>query len=149
MTYGRTLNAIPSDETQAGRIFFWKFKSDGWLGSEWHFAADPAGSVFLQDLFDRMEITTERCDIRLSIMPVTREWLDRCDFDGAYEGRRFLRLVYDPSDGQAGEWSIRDNESTVEVSFGRTILRRWRQLLTEDSDERTIGLGEDHVVFVW
>lgn len=92
---------------------------------------------------------THHGDVRLSVTPVTRERLDRCDFDGAYEDRKYLRLVYYPSDGYAGEWSIRDNESTVEISFGRTILRRWRELLFQDSDERSLGLGEDHVVFVW
>jgi hypothetical protein len=138
-----------SDPIQAGRIYFWKFKSDGWLGSEWHFSADEKGTAFFMKLLDRFEAMTNHDDVRLSVTPVTREWLDRCDFDGAYEDRRFLRLVYHPSEGHTDEWSIRDNESMVEISFGRAILRRWRQLLQENVDERELGMGEDYVVFVW
>ncbi len=86
----------------------------------------------------------------LEISAVGRDTLDRCDFDGAYEDRARLKLTYWPSPAQADKWIISDNERIVDISFGRTILESWQRLLADESgNDRTLGLGEDHVVFVW
>jgi len=83
------------------------------------------------------------------ITPVSGDILRVCDFDGAYEDRAKLKLSYWPSDGQSDMWLVSDNEKLVDISFGRTILLNWRRLLIEMPEERSLGLGEDHVVFVW
>lgn len=139
-----------SNILQRGQIYFWKFKTDGWMGSEWHFSTDRVGRVFMLELMDRLGRETRIKSCRLEISPVPRHVARRPGLDLPTEDRRHLKLNYDPADASYDAWSVRDNEQTVDVQFGRTILAMWRGAMTGlPDDDRSVGIGEDHTLFVW
>lgn len=139
-----------SDISQRGHVYFWKFKTDGWLGSEWHLSTDRTGRIFMLELMDRWRRETRIRRCRLDISPVSRPVARLPGLDLPTENRQHLKLTYDPADASYDAWSIQDNEQTVDVQFGRTILAMWRKALTAlPDDDRSVGIGEDHTIFVW
>lgn len=135
---------------QRGSIYFWKYKTDGWLGSEWHFAANEQGRKFFVELLNRMETAETDCTFLIKTKAVTQKILRVPDFNSPYENREGLKLTYSPFESNYYEWSVGDNEYIVDISFGKAILREWRRVLTEaQAGETCIGLEDDHTVFVW
>ncbi|MBX7150477.1 hypothetical protein K1X84_02470 [bacterium] len=141
---------IASYLTQRGSIYFWKYKTDGWLGSEWHFTANAVGWNFFVELLNQIERSDSDCTFLISTKAVTQKILRVPDFNSPYENRDGLRLTYSPFESNYYEWSLSDNEHIVDISFGKAILHEWRRVMTESEERETsIGLEDDHTIFVW
>ena len=143
---------LESKLKQRGSICFWKYKTDGWIGSEWHFSADASGREFFIELMDQMKISAVPCRYAIEVTPVTRKILRMVNCDLPFEDRAGLKLTYKPSDAHYDEWSVGDNENIVDISFGKIILNEWRRAVEEPKgaeNDRPIGLDEDHSVFIW
>lgn len=137
---------------QCGRLFLWKYKTDGWLGSEWHFSADSPGRRYFLNLLDGLEQSTREERRLLSLDPVTRSLARRPGLDLPTENRFGLRLRWQPSDGMFNVWHISDNQKIVDVEFGQRILVEWRRMVAlpgRTGNDRILGLDEDHVIFIW
>jgi hypothetical protein len=137
---------------QRGSIYFWKYKTDGWIGSEWHFSADASGREFFISLLDEMILMDSPGKYLITVTPVTQKVLRIPNFNSPFENRVGLKLTYSPFDAYYNEWSVSDNENIVDISFGKIILNDWRRAVLEvktGKDDRSIGLNEDHTVFVW
>lgn len=137
---------------QNGSIYFWKYKTDGWLGSEWHFTADSAGCDFLTNLFDRMRRSEFPCESVIQTSPVTQKILRIPNYDSPFKDMTELRFTYHPSGSHYYDWLIVDNKSSVEIVFGKAMLAEWDRAVLDVKNGRgnySIGLNEDHTVFVW
>jgi hypothetical protein len=137
---------------QRGLIYFWKYKTDGWIGSEWHFSADTSGRKFFVALMDQMTLLDSPSKYLIKITPVPQKILRIPDFDSPFEDRAGLKLTYTPFPSHYNEWSVGDNEDVVDISFGKNILTAWRRAVLEVTrvkGERSVGLNDDDTVFVW
>jgi hypothetical protein len=137
---------------QQGSIYFWKYKTDGWLGSEWHFTADPDGCYFLLELFDRMSRSEFICEFVIALTPVTQKILSVPNYDSPYKNMTELRFIYHPSGSHYYEWNIADNKNSVEISLGKAMLEEWRRAVNNADrgiGNYSIGINEDHTVFIW
>lgn len=137
---------------QHGSIYFWKYKLDGWLGSEWHFTADPSGCDFLISLFDHMRRSEFTCEPVIRVSPVTQEILSVPDYDSPYKDMSELRFTYQPFSANFYNWLIVDNKNCVEISFGKAMLGEWNRAVLDVKNgigNYSIGLNEDHTVFIW
>lgn len=143
---------IKRSVSQEGSVYFWKYKTDGWLGTEWHFTADTKGCADLIELFDRMNTAAEICETVLPVTPVTPEILDIPDYDSPYKNMSEIDLVYFPFQSHYYEWDIIVNRDKVEIKIGRAMLQKWLQAATDVQKgigNYSIGLHEDHTVFIW
>jgi len=138
---------------QTGRIYFWKYKTDGWIGSEWHLSADDNGFNYLMHVFERMSCSETGIEQDVVITPVTQRILAIPEYDSPVKNVPRLVLKFHPFDSNYYDWSIKDNKSCLEISFGRAILEQWRQILNfgdaRNTDENIIGLNEEHSILVW
>jgi hypothetical protein len=137
---------------KAGKIYFWKYKTDGWLGSEWHITADRDGGEYLIRLLDHMEHSEFTCQPVIPLSPVTQNILRIPDYDSPYKDMAELRLIYQPFAPNYYDWHIVDNKKTVEIFFGKAMLAEWRRammIILKDTGNLPIGLDEDHTVFFW
>ncbi len=134
-----------------GSVYFWKYKTDGWIGSEWHFRADKTGKDFVIRLLKTIMLSDHPMRHVLKIKPVTRTIAALPCFYLPAENRSALILNFKPGESFAREWTIRDNEQTVDVSFGKAVATEWLETLSSSSKEpgKPIGIGEDDVIFVW
>ena len=137
---------------QTGNVFFWKYKTDGWLGSEWHFTADRSACEYLIRLFDHMEHSEFTCEPVISLTPVTQKILRIPGYDSPYKNMTELRLMYMPFAPNYYDWHIADNKTAVEIFFGKAMLAEWRRAvlnIIQGKGDFPIGLNEDHTVFFW
>ena len=137
---------------QQGSIYFWKYKTDGWLGSEWHFTADSAGCDFLTELFDHMRQSDFSCEPVIQITPVTQNILRVPDYNSPFKDMAELRFTYQPSGSHYYDWSIVDNQNKVEITFGKAMFAEWSRAVLDVKNGKgnySIGLNEDHTVFIW
>lgn len=137
---------------QNGNIYFWKYKTDGWLGSEWHISADKDACQYLLDLFDYMADSVFSCEPVMALTPVTQEILSVPDYDSPYKNMTELRFTYSPFAPHYYDWHITDNKTTVEIIFGKAMLAEWRRAvmnIDQGIGNFPIGLNEDHTVFFW
>lgn len=137
---------------QQGHVYFWKYKTDGWLGSEWHTTADQGGRSFLLELFDRMAASDTNCEAVIRLTPVSQEILDIPGYDSPYKNMSELHLIYFPTQSYYYEWNIVVNQLLVEIMMGPAMLKEWRRAVQDvkaGSDSYAIGINEDHTVFVW
>ena len=137
---------------QRGSIYFWKYKTDGWIGSEWHFSADSSGRKYFMSLLDHMISLNSPGKCLIKVTPVTQKILRVPDFDSPFEDRSGLKLTYTPFASHYNAWSVGDNENVVDISFGKNVLLAWRRAVLESKSHKSdqiIGLDDDHTVYVW
>lgn len=67
------------------------------------------------------------------------------------ENRSVLILNFKPGESFSREWFIRDNEQTVDLSFGKIVAGEWLDAVLQSQKNRGIpvGLGEDDVIYIW
>lgn len=135
-----------------GSVYFWKYKTDGWIGSEWHFYCNRYGrTAFLQAL-DSLLKADVPARVIFNLNKVTKTIFQRTEVDLPAENRSALILNYKPGDANFNEWTVFDNEIAVELSFGKAVARQWINAFQPVSGKTTgaiIGLGEDDTVYVW
>ena len=137
---------------QRGAIYLWKYKTDGWIGSEWHFSVDETGKIFFLSLLDEFEKCDTESRYSIQLTEVTQEVLEIPDFNSPFENRRELKLTFTPFDSHFNEWVVGDNENVIDIAFGRRILNDWRRLVLieqEVIEDNGIGLNEDDTLFIW
>ena len=137
---------------QSGNIYFWKYKTDGWLGSEWHCTADSGACKFLILLFDHMEHSEFLCEPVIALTPVTQDILRIPDYDSPYKNMTELHLIYQPFAPNYYDWHIADNKTAVEIFFGKAMLTEWKRAVMnvdQGIGNFSIGLNEDHIIFFW
>ena len=137
---------------QQGRIYFWKYKTDGWLGSEWHLTADLPGCDFLSRLFVTMQKSEFPYETALSITPVTQNILRIPNYNSPFKNIEELRFSFQPSAPRHYDWIIVDNKNSVEIIFGKAMLTEWInavQNIKSGVENTLIGLHEDYSIFVW
>jgi len=132
------------------KIYFWTYKTDGWLGSEWQFVSDAAGCDFMLVMLNKMDLSPVRCKFDIPLSKVTQKVLALLDYDSPIKETTDLILTYDPSGTNYYDWRIADNKKSVEISFGKAMLAEWRRALADVKSGRedlSIGLNEDYCVF--
>lgn len=131
-----------------GHVYFWKYKTDGWI--EWNFSADEKGQAYFRRLLDDLSAADYPQTSIVPITPVPRSILRIPDFAAPIENRRELRITYYPDAAHHDEWRLDDNESRIDLSFGRQVLSQWRTLMANPSTaDRAIEWNDDHSVFIW
>ncbi len=131
-----------------GHVYFWKYKTDGWI--EWNFSADEKGLAYFKRLLDDLSAVDYPQTCIVPITPVPRSILRIPDFAAPIENRQELRITYYPDAAHHDEWRLGDNESVIDLSFGKQILLQWQSLLrNRGTEDRAMGLNDDYSIFVW
>ncbi|KAB2877601.1 hypothetical protein F9K33_16110 [bacterium] len=142
----------PAKIIQQGSIYFWKYKTDGWLGSEWHFTADPAGCDFLVQCFERLLQSEFPCELVIHLTPVSQKILRIPDYNSPFKNMDELQFSYRPAGSSYYEWTIVDNKSRVDITMGKAMLAEWKRAVLavkNGNGDFSIGLNEDHTIFMW
>lgn len=146
------MNKNPVLKKQKGRIYFWKYKTDGWLGSEWHLAADTKGWNFLSQLFTYLLDSEFPVEAVIQTTPVDQKILRIPDYNSPYKDAAGLRIAYDPAGARFYDWVMTDNQSAVEIALGKAMLTEWIRVLHHkhhQNENQAIGLNEDFTLFIW
>lgn len=135
-----------------GCVYFWKYKTDGWLGNEWHCTADSYGCDYLLEVLTRITCSDVPMKVEIVLTPVNQSVLDIPEYNSPFENMQVLRFLYSPAASSFYEWSIAENGSTAEITLGKAMLNEWQRAVDDVKNGQSgysIGLHEDYTVSFW
>ncbi|MBL7960881.1 hypothetical protein JNL27_11650, partial [bacterium] len=59
---------------------------------------------------------------------------------------------YRPAGSNYYEWTIVDNKNRVDITMGKAMLAEWKRAVLavkNGNGDFSIGLNEDHTIFMW